>query len=90
MEGDRTFHEDCWTATHPDAAAGDAAVPVVDEVDEVDDEVAEPVVEQRRRQPSSEQHDYEQRIASGGLAALLSPYVSRLPVQRTGAESIPA
>ena len=87
MEGDRTFHEDCWKATHPDAVADEAAVPVVDEVA---DEVAEPVVEQRRRQPSSEQHDYEQRIASGGLAALLSPYVSRLPAQRTGAESIPA
>lgn len=35
--------------------------------------------------PSS-QEDYQRRIASDGLAALLSPYVSVFPNQREGAE----
>jgi hypothetical protein len=36
------------------------------------------------------QREYEQRIASGGLAALLSPYVSTLPHQRDTSEAVPA
>lgn len=36
------------------------------------------------------QRDYERRIASEGLAALLSPYVKELPVQRSSAASVPA
>lgn len=31
-----------------------------------------------------EQQDYRRRVASGGLAALLSPYVSSMPEQRVG------
>ena len=58
--------------------------------DQAVEPVVEPVVKQRIPQPSSEQRDYEQRIASDGLAALLSPYVSGLPVQRATAETVPA
>lgn len=39
------------------------------------------------------QRDYEERIASQGLAALLSPYVSKVPEQRVTAtpnEAVPA
>jgi hypothetical protein len=39
---------------------------------------------------ADQQRDYERRIASEGLAALLSPYVKGLPAQRNGAESVPA
>lgn len=35
-----------------------------------------------------EQRDYESRIASDGLAALLSPYVSTMPEQRLGAPEV--
>jgi hypothetical protein len=100
-EGDRTFHEDCWTAAHPGVApagAAPVATPVTDEADETTAVAAGQLVEQRTPEcaapavpePSSEQRDYEQRIADGGLAALLSPYVCGLPAQRHGAESIPA
>lgn len=61
-EGDRSFHEDCWTAARPVVVA----------------------------QQAEQQADYERRIASEGLAALLSPYVKGLPAQRGGAESVPA
>jgi len=111
-EGDRTFHEDCWKAAHPEAvpsavdrpvvvaeqrsepvleqAAGPAAGQAVEPAAEPDEPAAEQVAEQRRPEPSSEQRDYEKRIASDGLAALLSPYVSGLPAQRATTESIPA
>jgi hypothetical protein len=106
-EGDRTFHADCWKATHPDfsppvvdrqvAPAEQRVAPLVERLPEPEpvaaqavEPVVEPVVEQRRPEPSSEQRDYEQRIASGGLAALLSPYVSGLPVQRATTETVPA
>lgn len=38
------------------------------------------------------QRDYEERIATQGLAALLSPYVSKVPEQRAtvASESVPA
>lgn len=39
------------------------------------------------------QRDYEEQIASQGLAALLSPYVSKVPEQRgttAESESVPA
>jgi hypothetical protein len=36
------------------------------------------------------QRDYEQRVASEGLSALLSPYVSVLPHQRGTDETVPA
>lgn len=94
-EGDRTFHEDCWTASHPVPAPAAADVPV----DAVEVVAVEAVVEQRVPEaspdarvpePSSEQREYEERIASGGLAALLSPYVSGLPAQRETTESVPA
>jgi hypothetical protein len=39
---------------------------------------------------ADQQRDYERRIASEGLAALLSPYVKGLPAQRNSAESVPA
>jgi hypothetical protein len=40
---------------------------------------------------ADQQRDYERRIASEGLAALLSPYVKGLPAQRgVDVESIPA
>lgn len=42
-------------------------------------------------QSQDQQRDYEERIAAQGLAALLSPYVSRVPEQRgTTADSVPA
>ena len=99
-EGDRTFHEDCWKASHPEPAPAAVDVPA-DAVDVVAAEVVavEAVVEQRVPEaapdahvpePSSEQRDYEQRIASGGLAALLSPYVSGMPAQRATTESVSA
>lgn len=61
----------------------------------IEQRVPEPAAEQivpepAVREASSEQRDYEQRIASGGLAALLSPYVSGLPVQRKTEDSVPA
>lgn len=61
----------------------------------VEQRVPEPAAEQvvpepAAREASSEQRDYEQRIASGGLAALLSPYVSGLPVQRKTEDTVPA
>lgn len=34
-------------------------------------------------QQADQQRDYEKRIASDGLAALLSPYVTVLPAQRS-------
>jgi hypothetical protein len=37
-----------------------------------------------------EQRAYQERIASGGLAALLSPYVSVLPHQRGNSTAVPA
>lgn len=80
-DGDGSFHEDCWKSTHPDHTPPVADVP---------EGAAEQVVEQSAPEPSSEQRDYEQRIASGGLAALLSPYVSGLPAQRNSTQSIPA
>lgn len=106
-EGDRTFHEDCWSAAHPDQAPGGAApVPAVAAQPAAPALAASPVaegqlVEQRTPEsaesvtrpvpePSSEQRDYEQRIAHDGLAALLSPYVCGLPAQRDGVQSIPA
>ena len=33
-------------------------------------------------QTHDQQRDYEERVASQGLAALLSPYVSKVPEQR--------
>ena len=46
---------------------------------------------------ADKQAEYQERIASGGLAALLSPYVSGLPTQRDtavrpdgSAQSVPA
>jgi hypothetical protein len=112
-DGDRHFHEDCWTATHPDSVPSAPAGPVAaaePPVEQLAEAIVEQLVEQRVpassadqadqadqadpehpvREPSSEQRDYEQRIASGGLAALLSPYVSGLPVQRKSADSVPA
>ena len=105
QEGDRTFHEDCWTAAHPGQAPGGAApeptAPAV-AAQPVASAVAEgQLVEQRTpesaetaarpvAETSSEQRDYEQRIAHDGLAALLSPYVCGLPAQRDGVQSIPA
>ncbi len=98
-EGDRTFHEDCWKASHPEPAPAAVDVPVVAEAAAVETVAAEAVVEQRLPEtapdarvpePTSEQRDYEQRIASGGLAALLSPYVSGMPAQRATTESVPA
>lgn len=53
-------------------------------------EVGEAVV---AAQTLDRQRDYEERIASQGLAALLSPYVSKVPEQRattTSSESVPA
>lgn len=44
-------------------------------------------------QTLDQQRDYEERIASQGLAALLSPYVSKVPEQREASssnESVPA
>ena len=93
QEGDRTFHEDCWSAAHPDLVPGGAApepaAPAVADGQLVEqrtpESAARPVP-----QASSEQRDYEQRIAHDGLAALLSPYVCGLPAQRDGVQSIPA
>jgi len=101
-EGDRTFHEDCWSAAHPDQAPGDAApapaAAAVAEgqlVEQRTPESAESAETAESADPpvpetSSEQRDYEQRIAHDGLAALLSPYVCGLPAQRDGVQSIPA
>ena len=117
-EGDRTFHEDCWTAAHPDAVACAPSVASADDrpvaaasADDRPVAAAEQLVEQRQpessseaseaseaepssdqpvAEASSEQRDYERSIASGGLAALLSPYVKGLPAQRNSAESVPA
>ena len=108
-EGDRTFHEDCWKAAHPEATpsavdrpvvvAEQRSEPVLEQAveqpvepvaEQAAEPVTEPVAEQRRPETSSEQRDYEQRIASDGLAALLSPYVSGLPVQRATTETVPA
>lgn len=98
-EGDRTFHEDCWTASHPEAAPAAADAPVVAAAADAPVVAVETVVEQRVPdaardagvpERTSEQRDYEQRIASGGLAALLSPYVSGMPAQRDTTESVPA
>lgn len=53
-------------------------------------EVGETVVAART---VDQQRDYEERIASQGLAALLSPYVSKVPEQRATSatnESVPA
>lgn len=54
-------------------------------------EVGEAVIAE---QSLDRQRDYEERIASQGLAALLSPYVSKVPEQRATAspsnESVPA
>lgn len=105
-DGDRHFHEDCWTAAHPDSVPSAPAGPVA-AAEPLVEPLVEQLVEQRVpassadqadqadperpvREPSTEQRDYEQRIASGGLAALLSPYVSGLPVQRKSADSVPA
>jgi hypothetical protein len=45
-------------------------------------------------QPADQQRQYEENIASQGLAALLSPYVSKVPEQRgteaSSSESVPA
>lgn len=52
-------------------------------------EVGDAVAEQTHDQ----QRDYEERIAAQGLAALLSPYVSRVPEQRdtsAPSNSVPA
>lgn len=93
-EGDRTFHEDCWKASHsePAAAAVDVPVVAVEAAVEavVEQRVPEAARDARVQEPSSEQRDYEERIASGGLAALLSPYVSSLPAQRATTQSVPA
>lgn len=94
-EGDRTFHEDCWKASHPEPAPAAVDIPV----GAVEVVAVEAVVEQRVPEAardaqvpesSSEQRAYEERIASGGLAALLSPYVSGMPAQRATTESVPA
>ncbi|MGZ5417168.1 MAG: hypothetical protein ACXWDI_08320 [Nocardioides sp.] len=80
-EGDRSFHADCWSATHPD----DTPPPVDRPVAPVEAADEPRIVEQ-----SDQQRDYERRIASEGLAALLSPYVTGLPTQRNKVESVPA
>ncbi len=36
---------------------------------------------------AEQQRDYQRRIASEGLAALLSPYVTSLPQQREGSSN---
>ena len=88
-EGDRTFHEDCWTASHTEAVPAAADAPVAAET-VVEQRVPEAARDAGVPEPTSEQRDYEQRIASGGLAALLSPYVSGMPAQRATTESVPA
>lgn len=50
-------------------------------------EVGETVVSEQK---ADRQKDYEERIASEGLAALLSPYVSGFPQQRGNNEAVPA
>jgi hypothetical protein len=57
VDGDRSYHEDCWPLAQSQPAGPDG----------------------------SAQEDYEHRIASEGLAALLSPYVSVFPSQRVDA-----
>ena len=89
-EGDRTFHADCWKASHPEPAPAAVDVPVAGVETVVEQRLPETAPDSGVPKPSSEQRDYEERIASGGLAALLSPYVSGMPAQRATTESVPA
>lgn len=89
-EGDRTFHEDCWKASQPEPGPAPADVPVVAVETVVEQRVPEAAPDTHVPEPSSEQRAYEERIASGGLAALLSPYVSSMPAQRATTESVSA
>jgi hypothetical protein len=43
-----------------------------------------PLAQQEPSADDSSQEEYEQRIATEGLVALLSPYVSAFPDQRSG------
>ena len=64
-DGDRTFHEDCWSEFQSQSAAS------------------------RLEQRMEQQLEYQRRVASDGLVALLSPYVSVFPQQREASAPAP-